>query len=224
MARGAQKAHHGAMAAKPLLASLLLLIAAAPSASDPVGEYRLRDGPDVVSELALRRDGTFEYGLIAGALDEYAKGRWRRVGNEIRLTTVPKPVPPSFAAGAAKKTAEALLVLHVVWPDGRDAVGTELRIDFDSGPPLETYVGGPDGWTMPEGETRRPVAVTLALRMFGFASPRFPIDADKANELTFVITPHDLGRVDFEGVPLEIEPGRLVMRRGEARLTYVKQR
>jgi hypothetical protein len=208
----------------PLLHAAILLAAAAPPAPDPVGRYRLTGEQDVASQLIVARDGRFEYALAAGALDEYAKGRWRRVGNEIRLTTEPKPVPPAFAAGAATKTAAAPLVLHVLWPGGRDAVGTDLRIEFETGDPLVTYVGGPDAWTMPEGETRRPVAVTLALGMFGFASQRFPIDAARANELTFVITPHDLGKVDFENLPVDVERGRLVMHRGRARMVYVKAR
>jgi len=210
---------------RPCLALAALLIGAAPPpAPDPVGRYRLTGEHDVASELILARDGHFEYALAAGALDEYARGRWTRAGRQIRLTTVPKPVPPSFAAGPAKKTAEAPLVLHVTWPDGRDAVGTDLRIEFETGEPLVTYVGGPDGWTMPEGEARRPVAVTLALDMFGFASPRFPIDAARANDLSFVITPHDLGKVDFESLPLDVEPGRLVMHRGGGRMVYAKER
>jgi hypothetical protein len=201
----------------------LLIAAAPPPALDPVGRYRLTGEHDVASELIVGRDGHFEYALAAGALDEYAKGRWTRVGRQIRLTTMPKPVPPSFAAGPAKKTADAPLVLHVLWPDGRDAVGTDLKIEFATGDPLVTYVGGPDRWTMPEGETRRPVAVVVALAMFGFVSPRFPIDAARANDLTFVITPHDLGKIDFEAFPLDVEPGRLVMHRGGGRQVYVRQ-
>lgn len=209
------------MAVRLLLLALLL---AAPAPTDPAGHYRLREGPDVVSQLDIRRDGTFEYGLIAGALDEYATGRWRRVAGGIRLSTVPKPVPPAFSAGPAGRTADAPLRIHVLWPDGRDAIGTGLVLDFASGPPLDTYIGGPDGWTLPAGETRRPIAVTLALRMFGFTSPRFPIDAARANDLTFVITPHDLGRVDFEDLPLDVLPDRLVMHRGGGALTYERQR
>jgi hypothetical protein len=211
------------MRALPLLGAMLLG-AAAPPPPDPVGRYRLTGEHDVASELIVARDGSFEYALAAGALDEYAIGRWRRAGTEIRLTTVPKPVPPSFAAGAAKKVPEAPLVLHVLWPDGRDAVGTDLKVEFETGDPLVTYVGGPDRWTMPPDETRRPVAVTLALGIFGFASQRFPIDTARANVLSFVITPHDLGSVDFEALPVTVEPGRLVMHRGGARLVYVKGR
>jgi hypothetical protein len=207
-----------------LLLALSLAAAAPPAAPDPVGRYRLTGEQDVASQLIVSRDGSFEYALAAGALDEYAKGRWTRAGRQIRLTTVPKPVPPSFAPGTAKKTSEAPLVLHILWPNGRDAVGTDLKVEFETGDPLDTYVGGPDRWTMPEGETRRPVAVTLALGMFGFGSGRFAIDAAKANDLTFVITPHDLGKVDFESVPVDVERGRLVMHRGPARMVYVKTR
>jgi len=210
------------MRALPLLA--LCLIAAAPAAPDPVGRYRLQGEQDVASQLLVRRDGRFEYALAAGALDEEAAGTWRRVGNTILLTTRPKPVPPAFAAGPAKMVPGSPLTIHVTWPGGRDAVGTDVRIEFESGEPLVSYVGGPDGWTMPEGETRRPVAVTLALGMFGFESQRFPIDAAKANDLSFVITPNDLGKVDFEALPVDVEPGRLVMHRGGARLTYVRER
>lgn len=224
MAEPFRKAHGAGMRALLLLALALLAAAPPPPPPDPVGRYRLRGEQDVASVLILARDGRFHYALAAGALDEEATGRWRRIGGEIRLTTIPKPVPPSFAAGPATRKADAPLALHVTWRDGRYAVGTDLRIDFANGDPLETYVGGPDVWTMPAEETRRPVAVTLALGIFGFRSQRFPIDAARANELHFVITPHDLGRVDFEDLPLEVEPGRLVMRRGGGRLLYVKER
>jgi hypothetical protein len=204
----------------PLLA--LCLAAAAPAAPDPVGRYRLTGEHDVVSELVIARGGRFQYGLIAGALDEEASGRWQQTGSQIRLTTLPKPVPPSFAAGAAKRSADGRLVLHVVWPNGHDAVGTDLKIDFESGPPLLTYVGGPDGWTLPDDEARRPVAVTLQLSMFGFVSPRFPIDTAGGSDLSFVITPHDLGRIAFDGFPIDVQPGKLIVHRGEATLTYVR--
>lgn len=210
------------MAARLFFAALLLL-AAAPPAPDPVGRYRLQGEHDVASELIIGRDGHFDYALAAGALDEQASGPWRRAGNQIRLTTQPKPLPPAFSAGAARKVESAPLTLHVTWPDGRDAVGTDLRIDFDTGPPLVTYVGGPDAWTMPAEETRKPVAVTLALGMFGVESQRFPIDPAKANDLSFLITPNDLGKVDFQNLVLDVEPGRLLMHRGQGLLTYVKQ-
>jgi hypothetical protein len=191
--------------------------------SSPVGVYRLADGPDVASELALKADGSFDYALAAGALDEAASGRWRRQGDRIRLTTEPKPVPPAFAAGAARRSGAAPLVVHVTSPDGYGMAGVDLRIEFDIGPPLADYTHSDEGWTLDPAEHRRPVAIVLAIPMYGLVSPRFPIDAAKANELGFVLTPHDMGRVDFEDLPLDMLPGKLVMHRGGALLDYVRE-
>ncbi|MBV8688000.1 MAG: hypothetical protein JOZ90_00985 [Alphaproteobacteria bacterium] len=207
-----------------LILAAALLVAAAPPAPDPAGRYRLRDGPDVASELRILSDGRFEYALAAGALDEYASGTWRRAGSQIRLTTRPKPVPAAFSAGKAARTDAAPFTLHVIWAEGREMNGVDFTLEFDSGPPLSDYIASDEGWSLPAGETRRPVAVTLALPIYGLVSPRFPIDAATANELTFVLTPNDLGRIDFEDLPVDVERGRLLVHRGGGVMTYVKER
>src|SRR3954451_17067487 len=119
------------MAAEAFLAAMLL----AGSAPSPAGHYLLHVH-EAASELILRRDGRFEYGLAYGALDEEATGRWRRVGNRILLTTVPKPVPAAFSRAKAERTSAAPLALHVTWPNGRAIPGIDFRIDFDSGDPF----------------------------------------------------------------------------------------
>ena len=55
-------------------------------------------------------------------------------------------------------------------------------------------------------------------------SQRFPIDVAKANDLTFVLTPHDLGHYDFEDTPLEIGRGKLVWQRNGTALEFVRDR
>jgi hypothetical protein len=209
------------MGTQALLAALLL---AATAASSPAGHYRLRGVQDAASELILRADGRFEYALAYGALDEEATGRWRRVGNRVLLTTIPKPVPPVFSPGKAARTADAPFALHVTSPDGRGIPGVDFRIEFESGGPLQDYINNDDGWSLAAAETRKPVAVTLALPIYGIVSPRFPIDLAKANDLTFVLTPHDLGRADFEQLPLDIAPGKLVMHRGGTAIDYLRER
>ncbi|MDB5692064.1 MAG: hypothetical protein JWO81_1127 [Alphaproteobacteria bacterium] len=211
------------MGVRFLVAAMLLLTAAAP-AVNPVGRYRLHDGPDVASELELRADGRFGYALAAGSLDEAATGRWRRIGNRVLLTTVPKPVPPVFSPGKAGRTTEAPLTLHVTWPNGRGIPGVDFRVEFESGDPFADYINNDEGWSLAAAETRKPVAVTLALPGYGLVSPRFAIDPAKANDLTFVLTPHDMGRVDFQDLPLDIAPGRLVMHRGGATENYQRER
>jgi hypothetical protein len=206
----------------------LLILAGAPAhapgpAASPIGRYRLRDGPDVASELVLKADGSFDYGLAAGSLDEAATGRWRRRGGAILLTTRPRPIPPVFSAGAATKNGSSPLIVHVTAPDGHGMAGIDFRVDFDSGPPIRDYTHSDDGWSLDPAEHRRPVAISLAIPIYGLVSPPFPIEIARANERSFILTPHDMGRIDFEDLVLDILPGKLVMHRGEARLDYVRQ-
>jgi hypothetical protein len=60
--------------------------------------------------------------------------------------------------------------------------------------------------------------------MYELVSPRFPLDARAANDFTFVLTPNDLGRIGFKDLVVDVQRDRLVMHRGTALLTYVRQR
>jgi hypothetical protein len=210
------------MGTETLFAALLLAAPAAPAS--PVGHYRLHGVHDAASELVLRADGRFQYALAYGALDEEATGRWRRVGKHVLLTTMPKPVPAAFSAGKAEHMSTAPLALHVNWSNGRGIPGIDFRVDFESGDPFIDYINNDEGWQLDPAETRKPVAVTLSLTMYGLTSPRFPIDTAKANDLTFILTPHDLGRYDFENTPLDIAPGKLVWQRNGTALDFVRER
>jgi len=221
--RGVRKGRIAKAMRGKLFFAAALLAAAAPPPASPVGRYRLQDGPDVASEIRITADHRFEYALAAGALDEYASGTWRRDGRQIRLTTLPKPVAPVFSPGKAVRTAAAPLTLHVVWAQGREMNGVDFSIECDSGPPLTDYIASDEGWSLPPEETRRPVAVTLALPMFHLVSQRFPIDPAQANELTFVLTPHDMGRIDFQDLPVDVERGRLVVHREGGLMNYVRE-
>jgi hypothetical protein len=207
------------------LGLLLLLALGAPAAAkepSPAGHYRLTGEQDVVSELLIKPDGHFSYGLIAGALDEQAEGRWRREGDSIFLITEPKPVPAAFSAGPATRTESAPLTVRVVWPDGRGVAGTDLRVGFAEGNPVEDYTQE-DGWALSADERRTPIWVEVSLHMFGLPETRFPIDVERANALTFLLTPNDLGTFDFQDMRAELAPGRLVLHRGEGRMVYLRQ-
>lgn len=202
-------------------AAAILLASAIPAVADPgpEGRYRLRGEQDVASELAIFADGTFDYFLAAGALDERARGRWRREAGAIFITTEPRPTPAAFTAGEAALSEAAPLTLQVVWPDGRGIAGIDLRVGFADGGAVESYTQE-DGWSLPAGERRTPAWVELSVPMHGLASPRFAVDPASANRLTFVLTPKDLGIVDFKELRLDLKPGRLLMQRGVATLRY----
>jgi hypothetical protein len=216
-------AHSGGVRSRLLLAAALVLAAGAAAARGPAGDYRLEGQPDEASEIRLRSDGRFDYSMAAGALDERAQGRWTRVGDSLRLTTEPKPVPRHFDLAAAARAAGAPLTVKVVSPGGEGIAGVDLRVGFADGPAVEGYTQE-DGWTLSGEEKREPRWIELAVAMYGLASPRFAVDPAAANALTFALTPNDLGVLDFSAIPVEMEGDRLLVHRGGGVLRYRRQR
>jgi hypothetical protein len=204
-----------------ILLALLPLLAFGTSASarSPAGHYRLVGEQDAASELALRPDGRFQYFLIYGALDEEAEGRWSVADEVVTLVTEPKPVLPVFSRGPSAKSDSAPLTVRVTWPDGRGVALVDLWVGFDQGPPLDGYTQE-DGWSLPPEERRIPRWIELKVPMHEFTSPRFPIDLATGNALAFTLTPNDLGKFDFEGIRIELEPDALIVIRNGARLRY----
>ena len=114
------------------------------------------------------------------------------------------------------------LHLLVTWPDGRGVPGVDLMIGFDAGEPVVAYTQE-YGWDLSPDETRTPRSVEFAIPMFQLKSQRFALEVDKANSLTFVITPNDLGVADFQDLPLTIGKDQLLMHRYGETLTYELQ-
>jgi hypothetical protein len=197
---------------------LAAALSAAPAlASTPQpGRYRVAEGPDVAGELLIGANHTFQYALAAGALDEQAKGSWYRKGAQICLRTEPKPVPAQFALALAKTTQEHTLL--VTWPNGEGIPGVDFRIGFDSGDPLADYTQY-YGWSMPQDDTRAPRWIELAIPMHQLVSQRIALDGRKT--IRVVLTPNDLGTVDFQGACLEAQGDGFVLHRegGDMRLT-----
>ena len=60
------------------------------------GHYYLQNVMETGAELLLRPDGTYEYGLAYGALDQYSKGTWSVKGKKLRLLSNPQPAADAF--------------------------------------------------------------------------------------------------------------------------------
>jgi hypothetical protein len=189
------------------------------AADSIAGSYRLHDGPDVASKLTLRPDGKFEYFLMAGSLDEQSQGTWQADGAVLKLTTLPKPKPATFSAGPTSSTKDGPLVLHVTNPAGRGLSSVDFAIGFDTGAPVTGYTQE-YGWSLDPAEKRTPRWINLAVSIYNLRSPRFPIDLAKGNELTFILTPNDLGTIDFTGMQVDIQPHRLIIHRDGGLMTF----
>ncbi|MGF7147119.1 hypothetical protein FHS96_000728 [Sphingomonas zeicaulis] len=212
-----------------LAAATALFLAASATAEEPatreadpvVGRYYAQLGPDALSALRINPDGTFDYALSAGALDERASGRWMRHGDMLRFTTEPHPVAPLFVA-LAPLQATGPLSVSVTWPDGQGIAGIDVTVGFDSGEPATGYTQE-DGWTLPADESRMPRWIRLDEPVHGIVSPEFRIDPAAGNALVFKLEPNDLGMFDFRDAPVEIDGDELLVHRGEGRIRYLRR-
>lgn len=182
-----------------LLASLSYQLGAAPP---QLGEFRLAEGPDAAGGLAIYPDGSFEYFLSVGALDEQSSGRWEIRGNAICLFTEPKPVPPAFVRSDIEDTGSEKPTLIVTWPDGRGIAGIDFLIGFENGDTIEGYTQE-YGWFMPEPGTQNPQWIEVSEPIYRIAATRFDLDPKDKGRLRLVLVPNDLGTVDFAGACLE---------------------
>ena len=200
--------------------STLAIASHAVAAGDSVaGRYRYHGGPDVASELVLRDDGRFDYFLMAGSLDEQSRGTWQVDGRTLQLLTVPKPKEAVFSSGAAQPTADGKLVIRVTDQAGRGIAAVHFVLGFNSGPPVEGYTQD-YGWSLDQAETRRPTWIEFSVPIYRLRSTRFVIDLSRGNDLSFILTPNDLGTIDFTGIKIDIEQDRLIMHRDGASMTF----
>ena len=204
----------------PAIIACVVLSSAPASAGTPrPGAYRVSEGPDVAGALEIGANHRFRYALAAGALDEHAEGSWYREGAKICLRTEPKPVPAQFALAPAEASQEHTLL--VTWPDGKGIPGVDFRIGFDSGEPLTGYTQY-YGWSMPQDDARAPRWIELAVPMHQLVSQRIALDGRKT--IRIVLTPNDLGTVDFHGACLEAKGDGYVLHREGGEMRLVKSR
>ncbi|MDF2494975.1 hypothetical protein [Sphingomonas sp.] len=174
---------------------------------------------ELVARLRLSPDGTFRYGLTVGSLDETAQGRWRVVGEEIELTSDPRPRAPTVEAAAVENTPAAPFGLRVLAPNGQDVPGVDFVIEFDRGEPLSAYTPG-DRWVLPTDEHRTPRFVTFAMPRYRLQSARLPLDGAPGRTAIFRLVPNDFGVADLTGARLTVEGDTLTLHREEGTLRF----
>lgn len=210
-----------------LLASTALLLAAAPLSAnaeeDWVGRYALVTGPDAAGELQIKADGSFRFGMVAGALDLWAKGRWTRADQGIVLRTEPRPVAPVFALVSAKPgKRDGPLSVKVTRPNGEGIPGIDFHIVRDGLEPVHGYTQY-DGWQSEPGEDSRVVSIQLSEPIYDAISPVFDVPAN-ARDFTFTLTPNDMGVADFDNAPAERTADGLWINWRGGELRFVRQK
>ncbi|WP_343520833.1 hypothetical protein [Sphingomonas sp.] len=183
--------------------------APAPAAATLAGEYVHRE-MELVAGLRLGKDGQFLFGLIVGSLDQEARGRWETDGKRIRLISDPRPVAPVITASRVEARPGRPFAIRLLGPTGRDVPGVDLRIEFDDGAPLDSYMPG-EPWSLPEDEKRVPRFVTFSIPSHQIAFPRMPIESRPGTTAVFDFTPNDFGVVDLTDAVVTVEGDTLTL-------------
>lgn len=165
---------------------------------------------ELVAGLHLGKDGQFLFGLIVGSLDQEARGQWEADGRRIRLTSDPRPVAPTITASRIEATPNQPFAIRLLGPAERDVPGVDLRIEFDNGAPLDSYMaGGP--WLLPDDEKRVPRFVTFGISSHRIEFPRMPIDPRPGTTAIFDFTPNDFGVVDLTDAVVTVDGDTLTL-------------
>lgn len=178
---------------------------------------------ELVAGIRLQADGRFLYGLTVGALDETAQGRWRWVGNRIEFESDPRPVAPTITAGKVESAPGEPFALRLLTPDGRDMPGVDLRIDYDKGDPLVSYMaGGP--FVVPGDDAHIARSVTFSMAPVRLQSPPLPLDPKDGTVAIFLLSPGDFGVVDMTGSYAEVAGDVLTLHRPEGEMQFRRVR
>lgn len=206
------------------LISHLALSQDAPTTSVPAapaavaGDY-VHSQMELVAGIRLKPDWTFEYGLTVGSLDERAQGRWKVVGSRVELISDPRPVAPVITARRIDPAPGEPFAIRVLTPNGRDMPGVDLKIEFDTGEPLDSYLAGA-AWSFPSEETRVPRFVTFSMSSYRLQSERLPLNAKAGTVAVFLLTPNDFGVADLTGSYAQVEREGLTLYRPEGIMRF----
>lgn len=138
---------------RTILAALLALVlglgssAAAEPAPELAGHYYLSGMTEVGSELLLKQSGEFEWALMYGAQDLLARGKWKRQGDTVVLSTA-APEKGAFRLFREdelrlKKEPKADIWVAIVGvPDSGPIAGIEVQFLAASGKKAAAVSGG----------------------------------------------------------------------------------
>jgi len=205
---------------KTALVSLMALAMLTARGEDVAGHYVLHGVMEVGSELLLRSDGSFEYMLVYGAADYWAKGTWRQKDDSVVLnSTGRKEAPFRFLRSEAGRPGEIC-----VWVIGKDGHGVEnIQVA------LQTIDQHLEATTTPDGAAVFPGvanarAVVFEVPVYSIKAGPFEIKASD-NDFYFEINGDAITGVLFKDEELAIDGKDLVLKywNQEQPMRYEKQ-
>ena len=177
---------------------------------DMAGHYVLHGVMEVGSELLLKPDGMFEWGLAYGAADYWAKGTWSRDGNAVVLHSTGKEEAPfKFLRSEAGKPGRIR-----VWVMGQNGKGVEnIDVYMLTGgiEPLEARTDAEGAASFPDDPKAH--AVAFEVRVYELQTKPFEIDPKNNKDFYYEINGEAITQVLFKDEKLTMDGTSLIMKR-----------
>ncbi|MFK4871857.1 hypothetical protein [Novosphingobium sp. ZW T3_23] len=202
--------------------------ASSEAAPDPafVGHYYLSGIMETGSELLLRADGSFEWYISYGALDQFSHGRWHREGETIVLAaSLPSKDKPLFsyldtrplsaeAVGAATQGPDGRpggLAVQVLDPQsGGSAHGVKVAMHFADGSQAEVTTTGSGPTVVADVPDAELVSVRLSAPYAPGRDLDLRIPPVRSGEVRFSIDVEQFTASPFERMTLRIDGDTLL--------------
>ncbi len=194
-----------------VLASALATAAPAEAPKTVEGIYELRMH-ETASALKLEAGGRFQWYFSQGAADLGAEGRWTRSGHKILLTSDPAVVAPRFTLSSQAKEEGDGLLITIEHGGGEPPRDLQAIAEFADGSSDSAWIDDSGEHRIEASAQREIVSVRLGSDVFGFWSEPFRVERSKANLLRFRYEPNDIGKENFQSLPLTIAPGAVTMK------------
>ena len=204
-----------------IAAGSLLIGAAAATAASVAGLYQAHQ-MEVGAALELQKSGHFRYQLDYGAVSESAEGDWTFDGKTVRLTTRPKPKPPSFEL-VRDDPAPAGEIVMVLEPPG---FGDGYRLDAIA---TDTATGEKGRVTTDEqgrieAGSHKLAAVDPLVPVYGGRGGHFALSQERGHRLLLRFHANDLGHAAFDHEPLKLTPRGLELMRYDTAIRFIRSR
>jgi hypothetical protein len=205
---------------KTALVSLMALVMVTARGEDVGGHYVLHGVMEVGSELLLKSDGSFEYMLVYGAADFWAKGTWRHQDNSVVLTSAGKKEAPFRFLRSEAGTPGKICV----WVMGKDGHGVEnIQVALQTVDQHFEATTTSDGAAVFPGVANAR-AVAFEVPVYSLKAGPFEIKPSD-NDFYFEINGDAITEVLFQDEELAIDGKDLVMKywNAEQPMRYEKQ-
>jgi hypothetical protein len=191
---------------KSAVAMAILFCGVAAYGQDLAGQYVLRGEMEVGSELALKKDGHFEFMLAYGAADYWAKGTWRQDGNAVVLQSAGKK-EEAFKLVRSEAGSPGRIRVWVIGQNGKGVEHIKVHL-LTSGESLEATTTEDGAAVFPDEASAK--AVEFEIRVYQIEAGPFPLKApDK--DYYFELNGDAVQQVLFENERLAIDGKTLLM-------------